>query len=110
MINDGKIKKVGLISVSALMLSTIATPAFSAQIADKEVEFAIDANSGLSNVKLDPDIALELCKVDYYALFGTVSSNLGINPPPQPGGITTNGLKGMAAKTAAKQCWISCLE
>ncbi|WP_404469055.1 hypothetical protein [Sutcliffiella horikoshii] len=98
-----KVKKIGLISVSVLMLSTIATPAFSAHIADKEGDFAIVANSGLSNVELDPEVALELSKVDYYALIGTVSNNLGLNPPQQPGEITTYGLKGMAAKTAAKQ-------
>lgn len=98
-----KFKKIGLASVSALMLSTIATPAFAAQTAEKEIELTIDANSGLSNVELDPEVALELSTVDYFALFGTVSSNLGINQQQQPGEITTYGLKSMAAKTAAKQ-------
>ncbi|MFZ2464312.1 MAG: hypothetical protein WAW77_11980 [Caldibacillus thermoamylovorans] len=102
----GKIKKVGLISISAsvLMLTTITAPAFAAQTAEKEVGITVNSNIRLSNIELDPKVALELSRVDYFALFGTVSSNLGINKQQkQPGQITTYGLKGMAAKVAAKQ-------
>ncbi|MGM0890824.1 MAG: hypothetical protein ACQEW5_28845 [Bacillota bacterium] len=88
--------------MSALMLSTVALPAFAnAQNSDESYFGNLNSDPGVLNVEVDEDIELELRQVDYFALFGTVSSNLGINQQQQPGEITTYGLNGMGCKNGS---------
>ncbi|KWW15471.1 MULTISPECIES: hypothetical protein [Peribacillus] len=100
-----KLKQLGLASMSALMLSTVALPTFAnAQNSDEYYSEDLNSNPGLLNVEVDEAIELELSQVDYYDLFNTVSNNLNIADDQQLSGqITTFGLKTMAAKQAAKQ-------
>ncbi|SDC32699.1 hypothetical protein [Shouchella lonarensis] len=106
-----KMKKASIAALSALMLSTAVLPtlanAQSAEKLDQDV-FVLD------EFEFDAEMLEELEQVDFQFLLQGIGKDLGINNrlpnlggtiafPVDDGIVTAQGIKGQAAKAAAKQ-------
>ncbi|MGW8957657.1 hypothetical protein [Paenibacillus sp. NPDC055715] len=99
-----KFKQLGIVSLSTLLLSSFALPAFANAQATNNAESSIASETkiDMENGIVDERIEQELRQVDYDDLFKTVGTNLGlVDIQKSSGEVSTQGWRTKAAKEVA---------